>query len=223
MNVTGLFGAELRIKIESVFMFTGLVTDLGRIADVKDANGVRRFRIESSYDVASIEMGASIMHSGVCLTVVAFDQNADGCWFDVEAVQETLDRTVLGTWRAGISVNLEQSLALGDKLGGHFVFGHVDGVGEVVSVTPEGGSRRIRFAVPKSMAKFVAEKGSIAIDGVSLTVAAVGQEDNIDWFEVAVIPHTWEVTTIGEMNPGRKVNLEADMLARYVARMLGKE
>ncbi len=204
-------------------MFTGLVTDLGRIEDVKDENGVRRFRVESSYDVSDIEMGASIMHSGVCLTVVAFDQNADGCWFDVEAVQETLDKTVLGSWIGGTKVNLEQSLALGDKLGGHFVFGHVDGVGEVISVTPEGGSRRIRFALPKTLSNYVAEKGSIAIDGVSLTVAAVGEENGIDWFEVAVIPHTWEVTTIGEMSPGRKVNLEADMLARYVARMLGKE
>lgn len=204
-------------------MFTGLVTDLGRIADVKDENGMRRFRVESSYSVDDIEMGASIMHSGVCLTVVGFDQNDEGCWFDVEAVQETLDRTVLGQWRGGTQVNLEQSLKLGDKLGGHFVFGHVDCVGEVVAVTPEGGSRRIRFAIPDSMSKYVAEKGSIAIDGVSLTVAAVGLENNIDWFEVAVIPHTWEVTTIGEMKPGRKVNLEADMLARYVARMLNKE
>ncbi len=204
-------------------MFTGLVTDLGRIADVKDNDGVRRFRVESSYPVDTIEMGASIMHSGVCLTVVAFDQNDDGCWFDVEAIQETLDRTVLGDWVSGTRVNLEQSLALGDKLGGHFVFGHVDGVGEVVSVTPEGGSRRIRLSLPDSLAKYVAEKGSIAIDGVSLTVAAVGQENDIEWFEVAVIPHTWEVTTIGEMKPGRKVNLEIDMLARYVARMMGKE
>lgn len=204
-------------------MFTGLVTDLGRIADVKDNDGVRRFRLESSYPVDTIEMGASIMHSGVCLTVVAFDQNDDGCWFDVEAIQETLDRTVLGDWVSGARVNLEQSLALGDKLGGHFVFGHVDGVGEVISVTPEGGSRRIRLSLPDSLAKYVAEKGSIAIDGVSLTVAAVGQENDIEWFEVAVIPHTWEVTTIGEMKPGRKVNLEIDMLARYVARMLGKE
>ncbi len=204
-------------------MFTGLVTDLGRIADVKEDNGVRRFRVESAYPVDSIEMGASIMHSGVCLTVVGFDQNDEGCWFDVEAVEETLDRTVLGEWRGGTRVNLEQSLALGDKLGGHFVFGHVDGVGEVMSITPEGGSRRIRFSIPAILSKYIAEKGSIAIDGVSLTIAAVGIENGVDWFEVAVIPHTWEVTTIGEMKPGRKVNLEADMLARYVARMLGKE
>jgi riboflavin synthase len=205
-------------------MFTGLVTDKGKITKITGDEALRRFRVECGYAVSDIEMGASIMHSGVCLTVVEFGETeSGGSWFDTEAIKETLDRSVLGSWEEGQLINLEQSLALGDKLGGHFVFGHVDALGEVVSITPESGSYRLRFQIPDSLAKYVAEKGSIAINGVSLTVAAVGGDDRKDWFEVAVIPHTWDVTTLGELKRGDPVNLEADMLARYVARMLGKE
>ena len=204
-------------------MFTGLVTDKGRIASVSDANGVRRFRVESSFDADTIEMGASIMHSGVCLTVVDFGSRQTGSWHDVEAIPETLDKSVLGDWAEGQSINLEQSLKLGDELGGHFVFGHVDCVAEVTNVQEEGGSWRVRIATPDHMAKYLAEKGSVAVDGVSLTVAAVGEENGRNWFEITVIPHTWDITTIGELKPGKRVNLEADMLARYVARMLGKD
>lgn len=202
-------------------MFTGLVTDIGRVTSVEDANGIRRVRVESRYPVSSIQMGASIEHSGVCLTVVDFGPtDAGGSWWDVEAIPETLSRTTLGSWKAGAQVNLELSLKLGDELGGHLVYGHVDGLGRVRSVTPDGDSRRIRVEIAEPLAKFLAEKGSITVDGVSLTVSAVGRSDGADWFEVAIIPHTWQVTTLGALTPGDHVNLEVDMLARYVARML---
>ena len=166
-------------------------------------------------------MGASIEHSGVCLTVVEFGPtDAGGSWWTVEAIPETLSRTTLGSWTAGARVNLELSLKLGDELGGHLVYGHVDGLGRVRSVTPDGDSRRIRIEIAEPLARFLAEKGSITVDGVSLTVSAVGRSDVSDWFEVAIIPHTWQVTTLGALAAGDRVNLEVDMLARYVARML---
>lgn len=199
-------------------MFTGLVTDVGTIRKAEDRNGLRRFEVACSYPVESIEMGASIMHAGVCLTVVDFGKAGDGSWFAVEAVPETLSLTVLGDWEEGGEVNLEQSLKLGQELGGHFVFGHVDGVGEIISVEPEGQSHRITIRPPADIAKYFAKKGSAAINGVSLTVAdALPNGD----FQVAIIPHTWEVTTLRELQPGSRVNLEIDMLARYVARMIG--
>ena len=202
-------------------MFTGLVTDIGRVTSVEDANGIRRLRVESRYPASSIQMGASIDHSGVCLTVVEFGATPrDGSWWTVEAIPETLSRTTLGGWTAGSPVNLELALKLGDELGGHLVYGHVDGLGRVRSVTPDGDSRRIRIEIAEPLAKFLAEKGSITVDGVSLTVSAVGQSDALDWFEVAIIPHTWQVTTLGALKEGDRVNLEVDMLARYVARML---
>jgi len=195
-------------------MFTGLVTDVGRVARVEDTGGIRRFGVETGWNLDGLDIGASVMHSGVCLTVTA---KADGLFF-VEAVPETLSRTTLGDWQEGAAVNLERSLKLGDELGGHFVFGHVDGLGDIVSVTPEGESHRLRVRPPASLTRFIAEKGSIAVDGVSLTVAAT--HDNGD-FDLAIIPHTWDVTTLREAAPGRRVNLEIDMLARYVARMVG--
>ncbi len=202
-------------------MFTGLVTDIGRVTSVEDANGIRRVRVESRYPASSIQMGASIEHSGVCLTVVVFGPTeSGGSWWTVEAIPETLSRTTLGSWTAGTPVNLELSLKLGDELGGHLVYGHVDGLGIVRDVTPDGDSRRIRVEIAEPLAKFLAEKGSICIDGVSLTVSAVGRSDGADWFEVAIIPHTWQVTTLGALAAGDRVNLEVDMLARYVARML---
>ena len=202
-------------------MFTGLVTDIGRVTSIEDANGIRRVRVESRYPASSIQMGASIEHSGVCLTVVEFGATPrDGSWWTVEAIPETLSRTTLGSWKVGGEVNLELSLKLGEELGGHLVYGHVDGLGRVRSVTPDGDSRRIRIEIAEALAKFLAEKGSITVDGVSLTVSAVGRSEGSDWFEVAIIPHTWQVTTLGALAAGDRVNLEVDMLARYVARML---
>jgi riboflavin synthase len=160
------------------------------------------------------------MHNGVCLTVVEHGAWAGGCWWAVQAVAETLSRTTLGDLQVGDRVNLEPSLRLGDELGGHFVFGHVDGVGEIVSVQSQGAdSWRVGVQAPDSMARFLAEKCSIAVDGVSLTVAAAKGA----YFELAIIPHTWLATTLGQSVPGRRVNLEADMLARYVARQLQKD
>jgi riboflavin synthase len=201
-------------------MFTGLVTDIGRVKAVEDSNGLRRVTVESAYPVSALQMGASVQHSGVCLTLVEFGEKPNGSWWVVEAIPETLSRTTLGRWLAGSKVNLELSLKLGDELGGHLVYGHVDGLGIVRSVTSDGDSRRIRIEVAEGLAKFLAEKGSICIDGVSLTVSGIGRSDGADWFEVAIIPHTLVVTTLGTLTPGDRVNLEVDMLARYVARML---
>ena len=201
-------------------MFTGLVTDIGRVAKLEDSNGIRRLTVESKYPVSSLQMGASVQHSGACLTLVEFGERPGGSWWTVEAVPETLSRTTLGKWKQGSRVNLELSLRIGDELGGHLVYGHVDGLGLVHAVTPDGDSRRIRIGIPAGLSKYLAEKGSITVDGVSLTVSGVGKSDGADWFEVAIIPHTLAVTTLGALTPGDSVNLEVDMLARYVARML---
>ena len=202
-------------------MFTGLVTAIGTIRKAEHQNGLTRFEIEGDYPVASIEMGASIMHSGVCLTVVDFGAVSDArSWWAVEAIPETLDKSVLGTWKAGTRANLEQSLKLGDEMGGHIVSGHVDGVGEIVSIDAEGQSFRITIRPPRDMTRYFATKGSAAINGVSLTVAeAMANGD----FAITIIPHTWQVTTLSDLQVGDKVNLEIDMLARYVARMIGED
>ena len=200
-------------------MFTGIVTDLGRIASVTDSpdGRVRRFRVESRYDPAGVDLGASIMHNGVCLTVVGKGGAPGAGWWDIEAVPETLSRTNLGQLKEGDPVNLERSMQMGDEFGGHFVFGHVDGLGEIVALDPAGGgSWRVRIRAPEGFAPFLAEKGSVAVDGISLTVAAVDG----DAFEIAVIPHTWSATTLHARKVGDRVNLEADMLARFVARQL---
>jgi riboflavin synthase len=201
-------------------MFTGLVTDIGRVVRAEDANGLRRLTVESVYPVSALQMGASVMHAGVCLTLVEFGEREGGSQWVVEAIPETLSRTTLGGLLAGSRVNLELSLKLGDELGGHLVYGHVDGLGIVRSIRAAGDSRVMRFEVAPGLAKFVAEKGSICVDGVSLTVSAVGKSEGADWFEVSLIPHTLSVTTLGFLTPGDRVNLEVDMLARYVARML---
>ena len=197
-------------------MFTGLVSDVGHVKSVEDVNGLRRVRVEGVYPASAIQMGASIQHSGVCLTVVDFGERTGGSWWVVEAIPETLARTTLGQWQVGSRVNLELSLKLGDELGGHLVYGHVDGLGELSEIRQVGESRVLRVRVPGPLSKFFAEKGSVAVDGVSLTVSAVGEP----WFEVSLIPHTLSVTTLGGLKQGDKVNLEVDMLARYVARML---
>ena len=191
-------------------MFTGIVTDVGRVRAVRDTNRDLRIEVETAYDMATVPMGASIAHAGCCLTVV--DKGAG--WFAVEVSGESLATTTLGAWREGTRINLERPTRVGDELGGHIVSGHVDGVGEVVSVEPEGGSRRIRIRAPRPLHRFIAPKGSIAVEGVSLTVNEV--EDEV--FGVNLIPHTWEVTTLGQLKAGDPVNLEIDMLARYLAR-----
>ena len=191
-------------------MFTGIVTDVGRVRAVRDTNRDRRFEIETSFDLADVDMGASVSHAGCCLTVV---DKGDG-WFAVEVSGETLAMTTLGAWKAGTRINLERAARAGDEMGGHIVSGHVDGVGEVLSVVPEGGSHRLRIRVPRPLHRYIAPKGSITVEGVSLTVNEV--EDDV--FGVNIIPHTWEVTTLGRLAPGARVNLEIDMLARYLAR-----
>jgi riboflavin synthase len=191
-------------------MFTGIVTDVGRVRAVRDTNRDRRFEIETGFDTATLDIGASVSHAGCCLTIV---DKGPG-WFAVEVSGETLAMSTLADWTEGRRVNLERAARVGDELGGHIVSGHVDGVGEVLSVESEGGSHRVRIRAPKPLHRFIAPKGSITVEGVSLTVNEV--EDDV--FGVNLIPHTWDVTTLGELRPGARVNLEIDMLARYLAR-----
>lgn len=194
-------------------MFTGIVTDMGRIVETK-VTGDLRARIATRYDVAGIDIGASIACDGVCLTVVALGAEPEG-WFDVEISAETVSKTNLGGWVPGKRVNLERALKVGDELGGHIVSGHVDGLAEVVRVAPEGGSVRVTFRAPEALARFVAPKGSVALNGTSLTVNEVSGAE----FGVNFIPHTQSVTTWGEVAVGTFVNLEVDTMARYVARL----
>lgn len=201
-------------------MFTGIVTALGEVRRVVRAAGREtRFEITSGYDPAGIAIGASIAHNGVCLTVV---ETGPG-WHAVEASAETLGCTTLGGWEAGSPVNLERALRLGDEMGGHLVSGHVDGLVRVEAIRPDGESRRFVFSVPETLARFIAPKGSVALDGVSLTVNEVEDEAEDHRFGVNIIPHTQAVTTFGRYQPGDRVNLEIDMLARYVARLLQKD
>lgn len=195
-------------------MFTGIVTDIGEIVSVDEGgkSGDRRFVVATKHDLAAVPIGASIACSGCCLTVV--EKSAGRFAVDVSA--ESLSKTHLGVWKAGSRLNLELSLKLGDELGGHLVYGHVDGVGKIVSMTPVGGSMRFDFEAPGDVARFVAPKGSVTIDGISLTV----NEVDGNRFSVNVIPHTQAVTTLGQAKVGQQVNLEVDMLARYVARLL---
>ncbi len=191
-------------------MFTGIITDIGRVRSVAQTARDRRYEIETTWDTASIDLGASISHSGVCLTVVEKGQG----WFAVEVSGETLDKTTLGDWQAGMRINLERATRAGDELGGHIVSGHVDGLGRVVEITPEGGSHRLTIEAPEPLHRFIAAKGSITVDGVSLTVNSVDGRS----FGLNIIPHTWEATTLGTLEVGDAVNLEIDMLARYLAR-----
>ena len=195
-------------------MFTGIVTDIGEIVTVTPGgqSGDRRFVVRTQHDMKPIAIGASIACSGCCLTVI----EKGGDWFAVEVSGESLAKTHLGDWKVGSPINLELSLKLGDELDGHLVYGHVDGMGEVVSMTPEGGSVRFVFEAPADLARFVAAKGSVAIDGISLTV----NEVTGNRFGINVISHTQAVTTLGRAKIGQRVNLEVDMLARYVARLL---
>jgi riboflavin synthase len=194
-------------------MFTGIVTDVGEVLKVDHAGDLHA-RIATAYDVATVDIGASIACDGVCLTVVALGTEPRP-WFDVTISGETVSKTNVGGWRPGARVNLERALRLGDELGGHIVSGHVDGVAEVLSVRDEGESTRIRFRAPRELARFIAPKGSVALDGTSLTVNEVEGAE----FGVNLIPHTKTVTTWGDVREGDTVNLEIDTLARYVARL----
>jgi riboflavin synthase len=195
-------------------MFTGIITDIGRIVGVEQ-KGDLRLKIGTAYDTASIDMGASIACSGVCLTVV--DKGPD--WFAVEVSAETLSRTA-GGWAEGTPLNLERALRVGDELGGHIVTGHVDGVGTVVEITPEGDSTRVAIEAPAALAPYIAAKGSVALDGISLTVNEVSDlPDGGVRFGLNIIPHTQAMTTWGGLAVGAKVNIEIDVLARYLGRM----
>ncbi len=191
-------------------MFTGIVTAIGTVLSVTD-RGDRILRIGADWDCVALAIGASISHSGICLTVVSKEANS----YEVAASAETMRVTTLGGWGEGSAVNLERALCVGDELGGHIVSGHVDGLAEVVSITPEGDSHRVRLRAPNELARFVAPKGSVALDGVSLTVNKVDGRE----FEINVIDHTWQVTTLGALQVGQGLNMEIDMLARYVARL----
>ncbi len=196
-------------------MFTGIITHIGRIAAVEDRAGGRAFWIESSLDHGGLALGASVAHSGVCLTVT----EKRGREHAVYASTETLARTTMDAWRVGEAVNIEASLRLGDELGGHLVFGHVDGIGRIAGLGPVGESFRLEIELPEGLLPLVAVKGSISVDGISLTVNEVGPST----MALMIIPHTWQATTLQQKQLGDPVNLEADMLARYVARQLALE
>ncbi len=196
-------------------MFTGIITDIGIIRQI-DQRGDLRAVIGCSYDLTTVDLGASIACSGVCLTVV--DKGAD--WFAVDISAESVARTAQGAWTVGRKLNLERALKIGDELGGHIVTGHVDGVGEIASITPDGDSHRVAITVSSDISPFVAAKGSITVDGVSLTVNAVDDHaDGTSLFHLNIIPHTWAVTAFCDWQAGQAVNLEIDVLARYLARM----
>ncbi len=203
-------------------MFTGIVTDLGRIEDVTETvpgKRDRRFRIGTSYVTAGIADGASIACNGCCLTVVAKGPN----WFDVDVSEETLSKTTLADWKKGTRINLERSMKLGDEIGGHIVSGHVDAVAKVAGVRPDGSSIRYEIAVSRNLGVSIAAKGSVALDGVSLTVNDVADTPEGTVFGVNIIPHTQAVTTFGHLQAGGRLNVEIDLMARYVARLLNQD
>ena len=195
-------------------MFTGIVTDVGRVRSVEDVPGGRRFEIATAYDPVTIDIGASIAHAGVCLTVTATGDGTDR-WYAVEAWEEALRLTTASYWRDGTRVNLERALRMGDELGGHLVQGHVDGTAKIVGREDEGEAVRFRLRAPEALARFIAPKGSVALDGTSLTVNGVDGAA----FDVLIIRHTLAVTTWGERVVGDPVNIEIDQMARYAARL----
>lgn len=191
-------------------MFTGIVTDLGEIVSLENAGDLRA-RIRCGYDMGTVDIGASIAHAGVCLTVIASGPD----WYDVQISGETVSKTNIGDWAVGKRINLERALKVGDELGGHIVSGHVDGVAEIIAMKDEGESTRFSFRAPETLARYIAPKGSVALDGCSLTV----NEVEGCTFGINIIPHTKSVTTFGTAQVGDRVNLEIDTLARYVARL----
>jgi riboflavin synthase len=196
-------------------MFTGIVTDVGTVRKVEQRGDIRLV-IETNYDLATVDLGASIACSGVCLTVV--DKGED--WFAVDVSGETISKTAADHWRDGAKLNLERALRLGDELGGHIVTGHVDAVAEVVGTCPEGDSTRIGVSVSNELAAMIAPKGSITLDGVSLTVNDVRDVDGSTHFAINIIPHTARHTTLGELKSGQQLNVEVDVISRYIDRML---
>ncbi|WP_336232733.1 riboflavin synthase [Thalassospira sp. CH_XMU1458] len=195
-------------------MFTGIITDIATVRAIKKT-GDTRFEFTTSFDTSKIVLGASIACNGACMTVI----ETGGDWFAIEASAESLSRTTLGDLVVGSKVNLEQATRVGDELGGHIVSGHVDGVATLTKRVPEGDSLRLTFEVPEAFAKYIASKGSVTLEGVSLTV----NEVDGNTFGINLIPHTQNETTLGSKKPGDRINFEIDMLARYVARMLGKD
>jgi len=202
---------------QEALMFTGIVTDVGSVSSIKPlAEGVR-LRIETAYDPSTIDIGASIACAGVCLTVVARPEaTTNSRWFEVEAWEEALRLTTISSWRQGTRINLERALKIGDELGGHIVSGHVDGMAEIVNREPEGDAVRFTLEAPRDLAKFIAPKGSVALDGTSLTVNKVDHQQ----FDVLLIQHSLSVTTWGERQAGDRVNIEIDTMARYAARLV---
>jgi riboflavin synthase len=199
-------------------MFTGIITDIGTIRAI-ETRGDTRITIGCDYDPDGIDLGASIACSGACLTVIAKGRDAASSWFAVDASAETIGCTARGMWEEGRKLNLERALKVGDELGGHIVTGHVDGTGEVSGIREEGGSHRVAITIGKSLAPYLAAKGSVTVDGVSLTVNEIRDHADGAEFAVNIIPHTWEVTTFGDLVVGQAVNIEIDVLARYLARM----
>lgn len=198
-------------------MFTGIVSDLGEILEVEEkAEGLRRLNIACNYDPDTIDIGASIACSGICLTVVGRGQTGNRSSFAADAAAETLRLTTAGTWTAGARLNLERSLRVGDELGGHIVSGHVDGVAELIERQDLPDMAKLTLRVPRELSRFIAQKGSVALDGVSLTVNEVSG----DTFSVLLIPHTLKVTTFGALQAGARLNIEVDTMARYAARLL---
>src|ERR1700734_1160162 len=198
-------------------MFTGIVSDLGEVLDVEEkAEGLRRLNIACGYDPETIDIGASIACSGICLTVVGRGRTGNRSSFAVDAAAETLRMTTARSWQRGTKLNLERSLRLGDELGGHLVSGHVDGIAEVVTREDLPGMAHLTLRVPAALSRFIAPKGSVALDGVSLTVNEVADNE----FSVLIIPHTLEVTTFGALRVGSRLNLEVDQMARYAARLM---
>ncbi|MDG1708322.1 MAG: riboflavin synthase [Emcibacteraceae bacterium] len=195
-------------------MFTGIITDIGEVTEITKS-GDTRIVVSSKYDTSTIDFGASIACSGVCLTVVGKGDD----WFSVDVSAETLSCTNLGAWTVGSNVNLERALKVGEELGGHIVTGHVDAVGKVVSIEVEGDSKKFTFTLPDALNAFITAKGSVTINGASLTVNSVVDGENGTDFSINIIPHTQEKTTFGTMKNGDDVNIEIDILARYVARM----
>ena len=195
-------------------MFTGIVTDVGKLRHI-EKRGDTHMVIATNYDVSAIDVGASIACSGACMTVVD-KGGVNDRWFAFSASGETLSKTTLGDWKIGDAINLERPMRVGDELGGHIVTGHVDGIAEIVNMKPEGESTRVTLQAPVALSRFIASKGSITLDGVSLTVNEVDGSR----FGVNIIPHTSKVTTFGRQKPGAKVNLEVDLMARYVARLV---
>jgi len=197
-------------------MFTGIVTDIGTVEDVVPLKEGVKLRIATSYDPSTIDMGASIAHSGTCLTVTGLpEEGSNARWFEVEAWEEALRLTTIAGWKKGTRINLERSLKIGDELGGHIVSGHVDGMAEILDIKSEGDATRFTLRVPEHLARFVAPKGSVALDGTSLTVNGVAGCD----FDILLIRHTLEVTTWGDRKVGDFVNFEVDTMARYAARL----